>query len=39
MNLNVPAVARGTPSDVTTNEKFIEELAVCSRRYLKNGLT
>jgi len=39
MNSNVPAVARVTPSDVITNEKIIEELAVCRRRYLKNGLT
>jgi len=38
-NTNVPEVARGTPSDIISNEKIIEELAVCSRRYLKIGLT
>jgi len=39
MNKNAPEVARGTPSDLIANEQVIEELAVCSRRYLNNGLT
>lgn len=35
MNTNVPEVATGMPSDLIANEQIIEELDVCSRRYLK----
>ena len=38
MNTNVPEVARGTRSYLISNETIVEQLAVCSRRYLKKWI-